>query len=647
MKQTITYNNQLYITLDYITLGTTKYLFVINENTLDFKCLIETQSAFFYEYSNNSSFLPCDINKTLIISHFIDQIKPQLNKNINYDKLVISIKKLFFYIQQSDLKYYVNDNIPYNLNEQSLANLDLFLSKTIDIVDQNSDTQIKTTEVDHSNEQITPLSTNISSPSDVNDSFASSNNTLSTSDIKPLPITNNRPLAFKNKLYKVFYRLDIFDTIYAFSIDKNQSEVKVFLETIKNNTTSYKIPSMNINDNMLPLNIINKNILVNYFSNKVNQEVLKYNNIEIPYVINSIDKFAFYLKESELKENISSSNPLALNSQSIINIFLFFDQTIKVADQVIKTPTTVDMHEDKIVSPPISMPNENEIISGNPIANENLDSEQIQKKRKIFNIYTFIIVASILIALVGGYFLFKWFFDGAKTEKLNDEIKDNVTIEESTGGEAVNPPAEETTTLTDYWKYMQMSLINVDFNALKSINQDTVGWIQVNGTNINYPIVQSGDNNYYLQHAFDGSYNNAGWIFADYRNNLGNLSKNNIIYGHGRLDSTMFGSLKNILTSDWYNNADNHVVKLSTPSQNTLWQVFSVYAIEAESYYITTEFPTNNQYDLFLKTISGRSIFSFNADVNTSDVILTLSTCQDNYNHRVVMHAKLIKSENR
>lgn len=106
-----------------------------------------------------------------------------------------------------------------------------------------------------------------------------------------------------------------------------------------------------------------------------------------------------------------------------------------------------------------------------------------------------------------------------------------------------------------------MSLINVDFEELKGINSDTLGWIQVNGTNINYPFVQTSDNKFYLRHSFDKSYNRGGLVFLYYRNDIKELSKNTIIYAHGRADTTMFGSLKNILTlSTCYNNDEKVVL---------------------------------------------------------------------------------------
>ncbi len=192
-----------------------------------------------------------------------------------------------------------------------------------------------------------------------------------------------------------------------------------------------------------------------------------------------------------------------------------------------------------------------------------------------------------------------------------------------------------------------MNLLEVDFNDLLAKNSDTVGWIQVQGTNINYPIVQTTNNDYYLNHAFDKTENKAGWVYMDYRNNAVEFNQNTIIYAHSRYNGTMFGSLKNILNSSWYTNKENHIIRLSTPTENTMWQVFSVYTIPKESYYITPSFPTDESYQEFLNTIKGRSEVDFSGTVSIGDKVLTLSTCKDNFGNRIVMHAKLIKKETR
>ena len=130
--------------------------------------------------------------------------------------------------------------------------------------------------------------------------------------------------------------------------------------------------------------------------------------------------------------------------------------------------------------------------------------------------------------------------------------------------ELVNDTNEEET--SDYWYYIKFPLIDVDINKLKEKNSDTVGWINVNNTNINYPYVQGKDNNYYLDHSFNKKYNEAGWVFLDYRNDKNLSNKNNILYAHSRLDKTMFGSLSKTLKSNWYN---NKILTLSTCYSDT------------------------------------------------------------------------------
>lgn len=272
-----------------------------------------------------------------------------------------------------------------------------------------------------------------------------------------------------------------------------------------------------------------------------------------------------------------------------------------------------------------------------------------RRKRKLKkSFYIIILIISVLILVFSLFKIFIWNKDNNDIDKLQKDITEKNVKEVKPNEEKsdnINPPENKS---DDYWDYIKMDMLSVDFNELKKKNSDTVGWIKVNGTNINYPVVQTKDNDYYLTHAYNKSKNSAGWIYADYRNNMTNFDKNTIIYGHGRLNNTMFGSLKNIINSKWYNNKDNYIVKFSTPTENTLWQVFSVYSIKAESYYITTNFSTDQEYDKFLQTLKSRSKKDFSATVNTKDKIITLSTCKDVAGtERVVMHAKLIKVEKR
>ena len=273
----------------------------------------------------------------------------------------------------------------------------------------------------------------------------------------------------------------------------------------------------------------------------------------------------------------------------------------------------------------------------------------IKKKKKLILkkwIRVTILIIFIIILIFSTFKLFIWKQDSNKTKDIEEEIIDNADTEERQAIEEntqnINPPDDKD---NDYWNYIKMDMLSVNFDDLKKKNSDTVGWIKVEGTNINYPVVQTTDNKYYLNHSYDKTSNKAGWVFADYRNDLDNFDKNTVIYAHGRVDTTMFGSLKNILNSSWYNNKNNHIIKFSTPKENTLWQVFSVYTIEAESYYITTKFPSDEYFKEFVTTLKNRSKIEFSAIPNENDKILTLSTCKDSKGNRVVMHAKLIKLE--
>lgn len=181
--------------------------------------------------------------------------------------------------------------------------------------------------------------------------------------------------------------------------------------------------------------------------------------------------------------------------------------------------------------------------------------------------------------------------------------------------------------------------------TLKKENSDIVGWIQIEDTKINYPIVQNDDNKYYLTHDFKKRNNQAGWIFMDFRNNKYFSNHNTILYGHGRIDGTMFGTLKKLLQEDWWKDEKHQIITTVNFKSKITWQIFSVYTIPAESYYLNTYFTNKKSYKKFLTTIQNRSIYSFSTTLTTEDQILTLSTCKNEQNERIVVHAKKRKEE--
>lgn len=253
-----------------------------------------------------------------------------------------------------------------------------------------------------------------------------------------------------------------------------------------------------------------------------------------------------------------------------------------------------------------------------------------KKSKRLYGLIFMIQLISIIVIAIALYYIYVWYADNKNTDKVLENIFDNIDI----SSEDVSVDEIET------------SMLKIEFDNLISLNSDTIGWIRVWGTDINYPVVQTNDNSFYLTHSFDKSYNKAGWIFADYTNsNLKNnqLDENTVIYGHNRENRSMFGTLSNTLKKEWRDTGKNRYINFSTRDESMLWEVFSTYTIDSEDYYIKTSFTTDEDYEEFLKTIKARSIYDFNIDVTTNDKILTLSTCTNIGEGRTAVHAKLMK----
>ena len=268
------------------------------------------------------------------------------------------------------------------------------------------------------------------------------------------------------------------------------------------------------------------------------------------------------------------------------------------------------------------------------------------KESKKYKLYKLCLSLSLVIFLFSSVIIINWLKQGSNIKQLENNIIEKTNIEEVVD-EGVVYNIDEKVNESLYWKYLNTPLSSVEFSSLLKENSDTVGWLIVNDTNINYPVVQTRDNDYYLTHAYDKSNNSAGWIYADYRDNFNILNKNVVIYGHGRKDKIMFGSLTKSLDRTWYTKEQNQIIQLSTLKYNTMWQIFSIYTKEAESYYITTDFNDNNEYAKFLSEMNNRSIYNFGVSLSTDDKILTLSTCYNDNGIRLVIHAKLVKIQER
>lgn len=183
--------------------------------------------------------------------------------------------------------------------------------------------------------------------------------------------------------------------------------------------------------------------------------------------------------------------------------------------------------------------------------------------------------------------------------------------------------------------------VNADIVSLIQENPETIGWLKVNNTNIDYPVVQGVDNEYYLKHNYYLEEDNSGWVFMDYRNNTEYLSDNIIIYAHNRYHSgVMFGTLQNTLRYSWYTNPENQIISFRTLYEDLNYQIFSIYKISVTTDYMRVLFADDTDKLNFYTMLKDRSIYDFGIELSGNDKIITLSTCADE-NNRYVLHAVL------
>lgn len=247
--------------------------------------------------------------------------------------------------------------------------------------------------------------------------------------------------------------------------------------------------------------------------------------------------------------------------------------------------------------------------------------------KKKCNLKSLLCLAFILVCFVGVlYYSFQilmWISHVDENKKIESEFKQAVSVVELTIDSADTKEA-----------------LQVDFDLLKSMNPDTVAYLNVFDTSIDYPVVRGNDNDYYLKHNFEKQWNVAGWVFADYKNKFDGSDKNIVVYAHNMTDGSMFGSLKLVLNSEWRENAKNKLIYFVTENGMGSYQVFSTYIIDPEEKYIQTSFQNDEEFASFIEVMKSRSSFDYGVEVSAKDHILTLSTCTFNGDQRVVLHAR-------
>jgi len=211
-------------------------------------------------------------------------------------------------------------------------------------------------------------------------------------------------------------------------------------------------------------------------------------------------------------------------------------------------------------------------------------------------------------------------------------------VPEQPADEPVEVSAEPEAEPTPY-----VPLLDVNFDALLEMNADTVAWIHMPGA-LDYPVVQGKNNDYYLTHLIDGTYNQNGSIFMDCRNDPDLTNRNTYIYGHNMGNGTMFAVLLKYSTPGFYE--ENRELILVTPDASYYLQPFSGYVTSSSSGAYQWSFQDDNAYSTYLQEIMVCSEFVSDVEVTSEDRIVTLSTCSYAFDDaRYVLHCKLVPAD--
>lgn len=180
----------------------------------------------------------------------------------------------------------------------------------------------------------------------------------------------------------------------------------------------------------------------------------------------------------------------------------------------------------------------------------------------------------------------------------------------------------------------------VDFDSLRKINDEIIGWIKVTALDISYPIAQAEDNEYYLHNTFQKTYNFAGCIFMDYLNKSDMTDPNTLIYGHNMKNGSMFGKLKNFYEEGVYEKSPYFWIY--TPDKIYKYEIFSCSEVYADSKTYQMDFETAEDFQQYLNDAVERSVVKSNIAVTSQDKVVTLSTCTGNDATRFIVQGKLI-----
>lgn len=235
------------------------------------------------------------------------------------------------------------------------------------------------------------------------------------------------------------------------------------------------------------------------------------------------------------------------------------------------------------------------------------------KNSKKIKILLLIVLTTIVV--LGVTYMSYYLYNNYKTRKDNTEILGNVKINET----------DITGTKTE--RMLQLE-------ELQKENEEIIGWLEIEGTNINYPVLQASDNDYYLTHNYKKEKSSTGSIFLDKDFDLINGSSNYLIYGHRSKSGLMFEDLMKYAKEDFYK--EHTKVKFTTNKDDSLYEILAVFYsrvyYKSEKnvfrYYYFVNANNEQEYNDFVNNAKKVSLYDTGVTANYGEQLLTLSTCE-------------------
>lgn len=265
----------------------------------------------------------------------------------------------------------------------------------------------------------------------------------------------------------------------------------------------------------------------------------------------------------------------------------------------------------------------------------------MNKKNKI------ILMLLIVVLAISSYFIIKEIAESKKENDLYEDLQEIVQNQQNSTNINENIDILNNETSNSPIKNLSNTNQNYNLDKISNINSDVIGWIKINGTNIDYPIMQNGD--YYLHKNIYKNYSSHGTPYLAEYCNL-KTSDNLIIYGHHMNDNSMFSQLVNYKNYNFYKN--HKLIKFYTlENGQTIENNYEIilafktiaYSDKGFKYYNYTNFYDEQEFKSFINECHKLEFYNTGSNVNYGDKLITLSTCEySQKNGRMVVVAKKI-----